>query len=51
MATDEQRNESGPLDKPKIRTVELIIPDCCRELWDSCPHTIPLLKKKKYNVI
>ncbi len=26
------------------------IPQCCRELWDSCTHVVKPTKKKKVNV-
>lgn len=27
-----------------------IIPECCRELWDSCPHVVHKEKTKKKNI-
>ena len=26
-----------------------IVPQCCREGWETCPHGAPKLKKKKRN--
>lgn len=30
--------------------VNLIIPICCREGWDSCPHVVKKVRQKKQNV-
>jgi len=42
------------MDKPKEEVkrdpVELKIPDCCREGWDSCVHCVKKPKKTKENV-
>ena len=31
------------------REVNIIIPQCCREGHESCPHGVPKLKKKRRN--
>ncbi len=36
--------------KPKVEKPQIIIPQCCREGWESCPHVAKKVKKKKYNV-
>jgi len=30
--------------------IEIIIPECCREGWDSCPHVPKKERKKKRNI-
>ena len=32
------------------KVVRMIIPECCREGWDSCPHVIKKPKKTKTNI-
>lgn len=32
------------------REIKIIIPQCCRENWDTCIHVIPKPKKKKRNI-
>lgn len=32
------------------KTLTLIIPECCREGWDSCTHCVKPQKKVKRNV-
>lgn len=47
------------LDEPrvevKLETIsnrqDLLIPDCCRELWESCEHLLPKEEKREYNPI
>ena len=45
------------LDEPyidvKIETTNpnLKIPDCCRELWESCEHLLPKEEKREVNPI
>ena len=37
--------------KPKeAQSFSFIIPECCRELWDSCPHVVKKERPKKQNV-
>lgn len=38
-------------ERVKVRTVEIVIPTCCVENWDSCPHKLQEPKKQKRNVI
>ena len=39
----------------KLETIsnrpDLKIPDCCRELWESCEHMLPKEEKREYNPI
>jgi len=38
-------------EKPKKREFQtIIIPQCCRENWDSCPHKVKRAEKQKHNV-
>lgn len=30
--------------------VAVYIPECCREGWDSCPHVVQPIKKRKRNI-
>lgn len=41
----EQEIKTIELDK-----VEFIIPECCREGWDSCVHCVKKTEKKKKNI-
>ena len=34
----------------EIDPLQMQIPVCCRENWDSCPHCIQKPKKQKRNV-
>lgn len=34
----------------KDEVIQMIIPECCREGWDSCIHVPKREKKKKYNI-
>ena len=41
------------LEENKINVIEplkFIIPECCRELWDTCPHVVKKQKRKKRNI-
>ena len=49
-------NRQSDLDiEVKLETIsnrqDLKIPDCCRELWESCEHILPKEEKKEYNPI
>lgn len=44
-------NEQSVLDV-KIETVgnvSMVIPECCRELWEDCPHMLPKEEKQEFN--
>lgn len=45
MQNEEEKRKEEVLEKPTI-----IIPRCCREGWDSCPHQVKRVKKSKKNV-
>ena len=32
------------------KQIEIIIPQCCREGWDSCPHATKRIRPKKRNI-
>ncbi len=32
------------------KEIRIIIPQCCREGWDSCTHVSPKPQKKKRNI-
>lgn len=34
----------------EISVENMIIPQCCREGWDSCPHVLKKPKKTKNNI-
>jgi hypothetical protein len=39
--------------EPEIRVIDpllMIIPDCCKEGWESCKHVVRKPKPKKSNV-
>lgn len=45
--------DDTPQEKETVLTpqmIEIIIPQCCREGWESCPHVIKQTKKTKENV-
>ena len=37
-------------EEVKKERIEIIIPQCCREGWDSCKHVAKKVKLKKQNV-
>lgn len=37
-------------EQPKPKEFKMIIPQCCREGWDSCPHVAKKQKRIKQNV-
>lgn len=46
-------DEKENLKKEEVQVVDnfnLVIPECCREGWDSCPHVVKPYKKTKTNV-
>lgn len=42
-----RKEETKVLDQEAII---VIIPQCCREGWDSCKHSVRPLKKRKNNI-
>ena len=49
-------NRQSDLDiEVKLETIsnrqDLKIPDCCRELWESCEHLLPKEEKREVNPI
>ena len=48
-----QNNEEKKKEENKVLEVErvnVIIPQCCREGWDNCPHSVKPFKKIKQNI-
>lgn len=37
-------------EEPKEELPSIIIPECCREGWESCPHVAKPIKKTKTNI-
>jgi hypothetical protein len=47
----ERKEETKLLGEIQVIGVEnMIIPQCCREGWDSCPHVQKKHKKTKTNI-
>ncbi len=48
MNEEPEHTDEELRDEPII----MLIPDCCREHWDSCPHVVNKdnYKKKKVNI-
>lgn len=44
--TEEQEPQPTEIDP----LINLIIPECCKEGWDSCIHTVKREKPKKRNI-
>lgn len=44
---EQKKKEATILDNGQIK---IIIPECCREGWDSCPHVPKRLRAKKRNI-
>jgi hypothetical protein len=45
--------EISPHDKHETQDGEvtsILIPMCCREGWDNCPHVVQPIKRKKRNI-
>jgi hypothetical protein len=45
----DNKNESDNIQPLDQSTIEIIIPTCCREGWDSCAHIPKRDKKTKTN--
>ena len=37
-------------DEVKFENLSIIIPECCREGWANCPHSVKRDKKAKGNI-
>ena len=46
---DNEETQKTEIPEYEPREVNIIIPQCCREGWESCIHGVPKLKKKKRN--
>lgn len=44
---EKRKEEAEVLDDERMR---IIIPQCCREGWDSCPHVLKKQRITKKNV-
>ena len=56
MQSDSHTNEKRDAGEPPKVPAEtknpnrIIIPECCREGWDSCKHVVKPFKKTKQNI-
>lgn len=51
MTETKKELKKGEMPKAKpIENFSWIIPRCCEELWDNCPHVLKKQKKRKSNV-
>lgn len=53
IMNEEKQKETSTLlnsDFKVIGVENMIIPQCCREGWDSCPHVLKKPKKVKNNI-
>ena len=48
MDEQESKKETEILEEPD--RMNIIIPQCCREGWPSCPHVFPKQPPKKTNI-
>lgn len=48
----QQKNETKETktDILKPEQVTFLIPECCREGWDTCPHVVKRVKPTKKNI-
>ena len=49
MIINNEKKTGAEILEYEPREVNIIIPQCCREGWENCPHGVPKLKKKKVN--
>jgi len=50
---EEQKTKVEVPKKPEVKTTEvvnIIIPQCCREGWKTCPHVLKRNRPTKRNV-
>ena len=40
----------GEMEIKEPELIEIVIPQCCREGWDSCPHTPKRKEQKRKNI-
>ena len=48
MDGEEKKTEAEILETEDV--VRIMIPLCCKEGWDTCPHTVKYPKKRKPNI-
>ena len=50
--TNEYTIKSGvKLTQSKIQNIDFVIPECCRENWDTCSHKLKEPEKVQYNPV
>lgn len=42
--------ENEPVQMFTVDNINIIIPQCCREGWDDCPHAVHKEREKPKNV-
>lgn len=48
--SDDAPREDIKIENVLPEAIRVMIPDCCREGWEDCPHVVQHPKPKKQNI-